>query len=214
MCLTLRMMGIPLDGPAWLLGDNQSIVTSSTLPHSVLSKQHNALAYHRVREAIAFGIMHFLWIEGKDNASNVLTKPLGHAIAWPLLQPLLFWKGETKSPDHSVSSTSQWGVSTGKTVLSTGSRDGAQYLGHDTQGEPVKTNLVCLPTNPGTDGFGQVQSQLSLQKHDVTVSGLDCYHAPKHGNYDECAHGAVYNTVGMIETDHGGIWHTVGPNGK
>jgi hypothetical protein len=32
---------------------------------------------------------------------------------------------------------------------------------------------VCLATNPDTDGFGQAQSQLSIQKHDVTVSGLD-----------------------------------------
>ena len=31
---TLRMFGMPLDGPSWLFGDNQSVVTSSTLPHS------------------------------------------------------------------------------------------------------------------------------------------------------------------------------------
>jgi hypothetical protein len=100
------------------------------------------------------------------------------------------------------------------TVLSTGSRDGAHYLGCGTQGEPVETNLVCLATNPDTDGFGQTQSQLSIQKHDVTVSGLDCCHAKEHGNYDECAHGAVYNTVENSETDHDGAWQIVGPNGK
>jgi hypothetical protein len=208
------MMGIPLDGPAWLLGDNQSIVTSSTLPHLVLSKQHNALVFHRVRKAIALGIMHLLWIEGKDNASNVLTKPLSHAVAWPLIQPLFFWKCQTISPTHSVSSTSQWGVSTPMLVLSTGSRNGAHYLSHDTQGKPVKTNLVCLPTNPDTDGFGQVQSQLSIQKHDVTVLGLNCCHAKEHGNYDECAHSAVYNTVETNEMDHNGAWQIVGPKWK
>jgi hypothetical protein len=100
------------------------------------------------------------------------------------------------------------------TVLSTGSRDGAHYLGRGTQGEPVETNLVCLATNPDTDGFGQAQSQLSIQKHDVTVSGLDRYHAKKYGNYDEFAHGAVYNTVENSETDHDGAWQIVGPNGK
>jgi hypothetical protein len=73
---------------------------------------------------------------------------------------------------------------------------------------------VCLPTNPGTDGFGQVQSQLSIQKHHVTVSGLDRYHAPKHGNYDECAYCTVCNTVETNETDHNGTWQIVGPNGK
>jgi hypothetical protein len=105
-------------------------------------------------------------------------------------------------------------MSTGMTVLSTGSRDGAHYLGRGTQGEPVETNLVCFVTNPNTDGFGQTQSQLSIQKHDVTVSGLDRCHAKEHGNYDECAHGAVYNTVENSETDHDGAWQIVGPNGK
>jgi len=47
---TLRDLGVPLDGPAWLFGDNQSVVTSSTLPHSKLNKRHNALCYHKVRE--------------------------------------------------------------------------------------------------------------------------------------------------------------------
>ena len=42
---TLRMLGVPLDGPAWLFGDNQSVVTSSTIPHSVLSKRWNVLEY-------------------------------------------------------------------------------------------------------------------------------------------------------------------------
>ena len=41
---TLRMMGIPIDGPAWLFGDNQSVVTSSTIPQSTLNKRHNALS--------------------------------------------------------------------------------------------------------------------------------------------------------------------------
>ena len=35
-----------------MFGDNQSVITSSTIPHSRLSKRHNALSYHRVREAI------------------------------------------------------------------------------------------------------------------------------------------------------------------
>jgi hypothetical protein len=100
------------------------------------------------------------------------------------------------------------------TVLSTGSHNGMHYLGCDTQGKPIKTNLECLPTNLDTDGFGQVQSQLSIQKHDVTVSGLDCCHAKEHGNYNECACGPLYNTMETNEMDHNGAWQIVGPNGK
>ena len=38
---TLRYLGVP-----YLFGDNRSVVTSSTLPHSTLGKRHNILAYH------------------------------------------------------------------------------------------------------------------------------------------------------------------------
>jgi hypothetical protein len=97
---TLRMMGIPLDGPAWMFGDNQSVITSSTIPHSNLNKRHNALSFHRVREAIAAEILYFLHIDGKLNPSDVLTKFLAWAKFWPLIQPLLFWKGETIKGVH------------------------------------------------------------------------------------------------------------------
>ena len=93
---TVRMMGIPLDGPAWMFGDNQSVIVSSTLPHSALNKRHNALAYHRVREAVAAGVMYFMKVSGKTNVSDIFTKFLPWADFWPLVQPLLFWKGETK----------------------------------------------------------------------------------------------------------------------
>jgi hypothetical protein len=35
---TLRMMGIPIDGPALAFGDNASVITASTIPHSTLNK--------------------------------------------------------------------------------------------------------------------------------------------------------------------------------
>jgi hypothetical protein len=34
---TLRMMGIPLDGPSWMFGDNESAITFSTRPHLLLT---------------------------------------------------------------------------------------------------------------------------------------------------------------------------------
>jgi hypothetical protein len=54
---TLRSLGVPIDGPAWMFGDNQSVTTASSIPHSSLNKRHNALYYHRVREAIASKVM-------------------------------------------------------------------------------------------------------------------------------------------------------------
>ena len=94
---TLRMLGVPLEGPAWMFGDNQSVVTSATIPHSSLSKRHNALAYHRVREAQAAKVLNFLHIPGAQNPADVLTKFLPYAVFRPLIEPFLFWKGDTVS---------------------------------------------------------------------------------------------------------------------
>ena len=49
----LQMMGIPLSGPSVVLCDNQGVVLNTSLPSSFLKKMHNAIAYHRVREAVA-----------------------------------------------------------------------------------------------------------------------------------------------------------------
>ena len=104
---SLRYLGVPLikrsqgfisddvgDAPSFLFGDNKSVVTSSTIPQSVLSKRQHILAYHRVREAIAAKILSFIHIDGKGNPADILSKHYDFAEAWPLLQPLLFWMGD------------------------------------------------------------------------------------------------------------------------
>jgi hypothetical protein len=91
--LTLQYLGVPVSDKSYMFGDNKSVVTSSTIPHSKLNKRHNALLYHRVREAIAAKIIDFLHINGKTNPANVLSKHCGHVNAWPHLKWLLFWQG-------------------------------------------------------------------------------------------------------------------------
>ena len=96
----LRDMGVPIDGPSWMLGDNKSVVTSSTLPNSSLNKRHNALAYHRVRAAIAAQVLFFCHISGKENPADVMTKFLPYPVFWPLVMPFLFCMGETIPKDY------------------------------------------------------------------------------------------------------------------
>ena len=93
--LTLRYLGVPIYGMTYLFGDNKSVVTSSTIPHSVLSKRHNALAYHRVREAVASKTIGFHHIEGKNNPADILSKHWGYNDVKAVLLPLLYWVGET-----------------------------------------------------------------------------------------------------------------------
>jgi hypothetical protein len=76
------------------------LITSSTIPHSNLNKRDNALSYHCIGEAIAANILCLIHINGKLNPSDVLTKFLSSAKFWPLIQPFLFWKGETIKETH------------------------------------------------------------------------------------------------------------------
>ena len=70
----LRMMGVPLIGATAVFCDNQSVVKNSTAPESVLKKRHNAIAYHRAREAQAAGIIRVAWENGETNIADLLTK--------------------------------------------------------------------------------------------------------------------------------------------
>ncbi len=91
---TLRMLGVRLDGPSWLLGDNKTVVNSSTLPHSTLSKRWNAISYHRCREAISANIVRFEHISGSSNPADLMTAARPWSKAKQFLEPLLFWKGD------------------------------------------------------------------------------------------------------------------------
>ena len=98
---TIHYFGVHVKYKTIMFGDNQSVITSSTMPHSKLAKRHNALAYHRVREAVASGILGFYKIDGSKNPADILSKHCGYPQAWPLLQPLLFWSGDTMTiPDE------------------------------------------------------------------------------------------------------------------
>ena len=70
----LRCFGVPVEGACDVMCDNRSVVTNSSVPTSVLNKRHNAICYHRVREAQAAGVIRVGWIEGKKNVADLFTK--------------------------------------------------------------------------------------------------------------------------------------------
>ena len=47
------MMGIPVEGPVYISGDNQSVLANTTIPDSQLKKKSQSIAYHYVREGVA-----------------------------------------------------------------------------------------------------------------------------------------------------------------
>jgi len=96
----LRMLGVPIDGPALMLGDNNSVILNTTLPSSQLKKKHNAIAYHRVREAVAAKILRFAKVHTSKNYADILNKPLPPSEFQSKVHPVLFRK-----PDSFTKST-------------------------------------------------------------------------------------------------------------
>ena len=92
---TLMYLGVPVRSKSYMFGDNKSVVDSASIPTSTLSKKSTLASYHRVREAIAAGYIQFNRKDGKSNPADILSKHWKLANIWPLLKPLLFWKGDT-----------------------------------------------------------------------------------------------------------------------
>ena len=90
---TLRYLGALIGAKSFLFGDNRSVVTSATLPHSTLTKKHNILGFHRVREAIAAKLMAFCWIQSAYNLSDMLSKHWDHPTVYPMISKLLITRG-------------------------------------------------------------------------------------------------------------------------
>ena len=72
----LKMFGIPIDGQADVLCDNQSVVTNTSMVDSKLNKKHNSLAFHAVRWAVAANILRVGKVDTKENLSDAFTKLL------------------------------------------------------------------------------------------------------------------------------------------
>ena len=92
----LRSLGVELEGPTLMLGDNMSVVLNTSVPSSVLKKKHNAIAYHRVCEAIAAKVMKFAYVKSEENVSDILTKPLSNERFHHLAKKWLFRVPEIK----------------------------------------------------------------------------------------------------------------------
>ena len=92
---TLRYLGVHVEGPSYMFGDNQTVVNTASEPSGKLHKRHNALAYHKTRYAVAADIIRFYHIKGETNPADILSKHWDYASVWSQLKPLLFWIGDT-----------------------------------------------------------------------------------------------------------------------
>jgi hypothetical protein len=84
------MFGVPLEGPAKVLVDNDSVVKNATIPSSVLQKKHNAICYHYVLESVTAKIIHIAYIPTLENLADMLTKLLGASKLKSFIQRILY----------------------------------------------------------------------------------------------------------------------------
>jgi hypothetical protein len=104
--------GVPLRDTSYMFGDNKSVVDSSVQIYGKLHKRHLMLSFHKVREVIASGMVHFAFIHGDINPADILSKHWGYSSIWSRLQSLLFWYGDTvpDANDLSIPSSTNGGV--------------------------------------------------------------------------------------------------------
>ena len=81
--IKLKCFGIPLSGPTNVFCDSNGVVQNTSVPESTLSKKHNAINYHIIREAVAAGIIRV----GKEDTA---TKLVPFTWKYQLLSPFLW----------------------------------------------------------------------------------------------------------------------------
>ena len=72
------MMDIPVEGPTYIYGDNQSVLANTTIPDSTLKKKSQSIAYHFVREGVARDEWRTSYVNSHENEADFLTKQLPH----------------------------------------------------------------------------------------------------------------------------------------
>jgi len=72
----LRMMGVPIDGPTYIYGDNMSVLHNTQKPESTLKKKSNSIAFHFVRECVSRGEALTGYVNTKSNYADLMTKTL------------------------------------------------------------------------------------------------------------------------------------------
>jgi len=120
--LTLRYLGVPINGRAMVFGYNVSVVNSAAIPHSRMHKRWVALSYHRVRWAVAAGIINVYHVSSKENAADMLSKHWDLPSVWEMMKPLLFWHENDNRKSHEESKEVNKGEDVDKTAPGGGAK--------------------------------------------------------------------------------------------
>jgi len=137
----LRMLGVPVKGATLLFGDNESMVKNVTLPQSTLKKRHNAIAYHKVRQAVAAGFVGIVHCRSEHNLADWGTKAVTGKVHQHLMHHQTF-------PPTSVREYRQEMTSANTTYR----------IGHS-------AGRWQVPRDPSGSGFGSSEKESSEMSH-------------------------------------------------
>ncbi len=88
--IKLKCFGIPLIGPTNVFCDKNSVVLNVSIPESTLAKNHSAINYHIIQEAVAAGIIRVGKEDTLTNIADVFTKLVPFTKKYQLLSPFLW----------------------------------------------------------------------------------------------------------------------------
>ena len=72
----LRMFGTPVESPAYVFGENQSVLSNLSKPHSILKKKSSSIACNFTREGVAKKEWRAICLKAMINTSDVFPKSL------------------------------------------------------------------------------------------------------------------------------------------
>ena len=89
MRIKLRSIGVNIMSPTDVFCDNMGVVKNTSVPESTLSKKHNSINYHVVREAAAAGILRVGKEDTETNKADAMTKLIPYSRKVDLLDGTL-----------------------------------------------------------------------------------------------------------------------------
>jgi len=115
-------LGVPINGRTMVFGDNESVINSAAIPHLKMHKRWVALSYHRVRWAVAAGIINIHHVSSKENVVDMLSKHWDLPSVWEMMKPLLFWHENNDRKSHEESKEVNKGEDVDKTAPGGGAK--------------------------------------------------------------------------------------------
>ena len=88
----LRMMGIPVDKPSFMFGDNQSMLANTANPGSTIKKKSQSICFHFISEGCAYDEWSTAYVKTCENIADLLTKSLPNGEnRWHFVNKILHW---------------------------------------------------------------------------------------------------------------------------